>query len=250
MFCSLLIMVASRLSLVYISFVSLTVAVGEIVIYVDGMVGLINCNEMIQWLYQLTTSKVTSSLFATNIVSQCIHPMNDCYVCYTVYDLPPYTRTVQDGHQDCTGYSVAVCEFQREWRGGGGCRGTHRVPWLVRGEQHGTATVWGGWDPLGEERSVSIDWWSIWKSIVIIVSIPFSIPPPRHFLSSLLSSSLLSFLHFSLSSLSSLPFSLSPSPGIEPWSLFLNLISEKSTHDGEIQAKTMTLINRVSQSVE
>lgn len=33
-------------------------AVGEIVIYVDGMLGLINCNEMIQWLYQLTTSKV------------------------------------------------------------------------------------------------------------------------------------------------------------------------------------------------
>ena len=33
-------------------------AVGEIVVYVDGMLGLIKCNEMIQWLYQLTTSKV------------------------------------------------------------------------------------------------------------------------------------------------------------------------------------------------
>ena len=33
-------------------------AVGEIVVYVDGMHGLIRCNEMIQWLYQLSTSKV------------------------------------------------------------------------------------------------------------------------------------------------------------------------------------------------
>ncbi|XP_019849453.1 PREDICTED: FH1/FH2 domain-containing protein 3-like, partial [Amphimedon queenslandica] len=32
-------------------------AVGEIVVYVDGMHGLIRCNEMIQWLYQLSTSK-------------------------------------------------------------------------------------------------------------------------------------------------------------------------------------------------
>ena len=34
-------------------------AVGEIVVYVDGMQGLIKCNEMIQWLYQLTASRVS-----------------------------------------------------------------------------------------------------------------------------------------------------------------------------------------------
>ena len=33
-------------------------AVGEIVVYVDGMQGLIKCNELIQWLYQLASSKV------------------------------------------------------------------------------------------------------------------------------------------------------------------------------------------------
>jgi hypothetical protein len=37
-------------------------AVGEIVVYVDGMHGLIRCNEMIQWLYQLSTSKVLHML--------------------------------------------------------------------------------------------------------------------------------------------------------------------------------------------
>ena len=37
--------------------------------------------------------------------------------------------------------------------------------------------------------------------------------------------------------------------GLESWSLFLSLINEKSTQDAEIQTKTMTLINRVSQSV-
>ena len=33
-------------------------AVGELSVYVDGMNGLIQCNEIIQWLYQLTASKV------------------------------------------------------------------------------------------------------------------------------------------------------------------------------------------------
>ncbi len=33
-------------------------ALGELAVYVDGMHGLIKCNEMIQWLYQLTESKV------------------------------------------------------------------------------------------------------------------------------------------------------------------------------------------------
>ncbi len=33
-------------------------ALGELAVYVDGMNGLIQCNEMIQWLYQLTESKV------------------------------------------------------------------------------------------------------------------------------------------------------------------------------------------------
>ncbi len=33
-------------------------ALGELAVYVDGMHGLIQCNEMIQWLYQLTESKV------------------------------------------------------------------------------------------------------------------------------------------------------------------------------------------------
>ena len=33
-------------------------ALGELAVYVDGMHGLIQCNEMIQWLYQLTQSKV------------------------------------------------------------------------------------------------------------------------------------------------------------------------------------------------
>ena len=33
-------------------------ALGELAVYVDGMNGLIQCNELIQWLYQLTDSKV------------------------------------------------------------------------------------------------------------------------------------------------------------------------------------------------
>ena len=33
-------------------------ALGELAVYVDGMHGLIQCNEIIQWLYQLTESKV------------------------------------------------------------------------------------------------------------------------------------------------------------------------------------------------
>ena len=33
-------------------------ALGELVLYVDGMHGLIQCNEIIQWLYELTKSKV------------------------------------------------------------------------------------------------------------------------------------------------------------------------------------------------
>ncbi len=33
-------------------------ALGELAVYVDGMHGLIQCNEMIQWLYKLTESKV------------------------------------------------------------------------------------------------------------------------------------------------------------------------------------------------
>lgn len=33
-------------------------ALGELAVYVDGMHGLIQCNELIQWLYQLTDSKV------------------------------------------------------------------------------------------------------------------------------------------------------------------------------------------------
>ena len=31
---------------------------GELVLYVDGMHGLIQCNDIIQWLYELTRSKV------------------------------------------------------------------------------------------------------------------------------------------------------------------------------------------------
>ena len=33
-------------------------ALGELAVYVDGMHGLIQCNEIIQWLYELTKSKV------------------------------------------------------------------------------------------------------------------------------------------------------------------------------------------------
>ena len=33
-------------------------ALGELAVYVDGMHGLIQCNEIIQWLYQLINSKV------------------------------------------------------------------------------------------------------------------------------------------------------------------------------------------------
>ena len=33
-------------------------ALGELAVYVDGMHGLIQCNEIIRWLYQLTDSKV------------------------------------------------------------------------------------------------------------------------------------------------------------------------------------------------
>ena len=38
--------------------ISFLPALGEIVVYVDGMQGMIQCNEIIQWLYQLSTSKV------------------------------------------------------------------------------------------------------------------------------------------------------------------------------------------------
>ena len=34
-------------------------ALGELAVYVDGMHGLCQCNEMIQWLYELTVSKVS-----------------------------------------------------------------------------------------------------------------------------------------------------------------------------------------------
>ena len=37
-------------------------ALGELAVYVDGMHGLIQCNEIIQWLYQLTDSKVRAPL--------------------------------------------------------------------------------------------------------------------------------------------------------------------------------------------
>ena len=33
-------------------------AIGEIVVYVDGMNGLMRCSEVIQWLYSLMGSKV------------------------------------------------------------------------------------------------------------------------------------------------------------------------------------------------
>ena len=33
-------------------------ALGELVLYVDGMHGLIQCNDIVQWLYELTRSKV------------------------------------------------------------------------------------------------------------------------------------------------------------------------------------------------
>lgn len=33
-------------------------ALGELVLYVDGMHGLVQCSEIIQWLYELTRSKV------------------------------------------------------------------------------------------------------------------------------------------------------------------------------------------------
>ena len=33
-------------------------ALGELAVYVDGMNGLIQCNEIIQWLYQLIESRV------------------------------------------------------------------------------------------------------------------------------------------------------------------------------------------------
>ena len=33
-------------------------ALGELAVYVDGMHGLIQCNEIIRWLYQLTDFKV------------------------------------------------------------------------------------------------------------------------------------------------------------------------------------------------
>ena len=35
-------------------------ALGELVVYVDGMHGLVQCNEIIQWLYQLVNSKVST----------------------------------------------------------------------------------------------------------------------------------------------------------------------------------------------
>ena len=35
-------------------------ALGELVLYVDGMHGLIQCNDIIQWLYELTRSKVNT----------------------------------------------------------------------------------------------------------------------------------------------------------------------------------------------
>lgn len=39
-------------------FLSFSVALGQIMLYVDGMNGVINHNETIQWLYTLIGSKV------------------------------------------------------------------------------------------------------------------------------------------------------------------------------------------------
>ena len=49
-------------------------ALGELAVYVDGMHGLIQCNEIIQWLYQLTNSKVSSnSEFTLLRQQQCVN---------------------------------------------------------------------------------------------------------------------------------------------------------------------------------
>ena len=39
------------------------VALGQVMLYVDGMNGVIQHNETIQWLYSLTASKVSKLLF-------------------------------------------------------------------------------------------------------------------------------------------------------------------------------------------
>lgn len=36
-------------------------ALGELAVYVDGMHGLIQCNEIIQWFYEVVSSKVHSA---------------------------------------------------------------------------------------------------------------------------------------------------------------------------------------------
>ena len=42
----------------YLSFNVFVSAIGEIIVYVDGMNGLIRCPEVIEWLYSLIESKV------------------------------------------------------------------------------------------------------------------------------------------------------------------------------------------------
>ena len=44
-------------------------ALGELVLYVDGMHGLIQCNELIQWLYKLTRSKVRRGRCKSDLAS-------------------------------------------------------------------------------------------------------------------------------------------------------------------------------------
>ena len=43
-------------------------ALGELAVYVDGMHGLIQCNEIIQWLYQLVSSKVRPMARRSNLL--------------------------------------------------------------------------------------------------------------------------------------------------------------------------------------
>lgn len=67
-------------------------AIGQVMLYVDGMNGVINHNETVQWLYSLTASKVCLVRLETTVfhVGQfkalalvpiglfCLHPFHPC----------------------------------------------------------------------------------------------------------------------------------------------------------------------------
>ena len=64
-------------------------AIGEIIVYVDGMNGLIRCSEVIEWLYSLLESKVLLHSVGNGVLFTAI-PCT--YLAYTVC-VPVFTHS-------------------------------------------------------------------------------------------------------------------------------------------------------------